>query len=844
MSRTTAETSGGRGRPRRAARRQPTPEALPQILRDCQTGQETQKSGDGFQQQLLEAIPAAIFTVDAQRRITSVNEAFCRITDLSSADVLGKKCDVLGGQSCAEDCILSDSHCDRSAAGRQQTIQAADGRKLTVLKSARILRDEDGSCIGAVESFADITELVQARQDAEKATLAKGQFVAKVSHEIRTAVNGIMGMTELAFRTEPTQEQWEYLNLVRDSTDSLLTLLDDVLDFSTLEAGRLRIESREFKLRSVVADTLETMAFSADSKGLELIGHVRSNVPDAVVGDPVRLHQIITNLVSNAIKFTEAGEVVLRVEVDQATGAEIRLHFTVRDTGIGISDGGRDRIFRAFEQADSSTAQRYGGTGLGLTIARQLVEMMGGRIWFDSRPGEGSTFHFTVCLGLQVGPAVAESLDEQVGCKGLPVLIVDDNATNRHVLAEILTSWHLETTCAANAQEAVDQMDRSVRNGRPYSVALVDAHMPEVDGFELAERIGGSSAVTGGTIMMLSLADLHWGRPRCRQLGVSACLAKPVKESELRRAVNKAIAGTQAVAADPESAGRKEVSESMQPLRILLAEDNPINQKVTCQMLGKWGHSVLIAGDGEEVLGHLQRESFDLVIMDVQMPGMNGLEATCAIRQSETGTDRHIPIIALTAHAMDSDVERCLEAGMDRYLSKPIRAAALFEEINDLLFAEHRPEKATAGSLEGAANRRSARTTRSPGSCASSVAGETDEEIFDKIELMERLSGDVALLSEIVEGFSESCPKLLSDVAKALDSGDGSALEQSAHALKGAVSNFAAKDVFDAAWNLEMAGREGRLGRAKQALAGLSERLSLLIPALKAFVKEEAACEC
>jgi len=646
---------------------------------------------------LIEHSPLAIVVVDLEERVQIWNPAFERLFQYRRDEIAGAHIDEL----IAPEHLKTEAYeyARRTVAG--ENVHAATRRRrkdgtMVDVELHGVPLQVGGRLVGVYGLYEDITdrkraeaELQKAKEAAETANRAKSEFLANMSHEIRTPLNGILGMTELTLDTELTSEQREYLEMVMASADGLLTVINDILDFSKIEARRLDLDLIEFNLRDSMEETVKTLALRAHQKGLELTCDVRPEVPDQVVGDPTRVRQIITNLVGNAIKFTEQGEVAVEVGVESEEPDHTYFHFMIRDTGVGIPEEKQKIIFEPFSQADGSMTRKYGGTGLGLAISSQLVQMIGGRLWVESEVGRGSTFHFTGRFAAATtSPAVAAS---EASLTGLRVLVVDDNATNRRILGDMLQHWEMKPVLAEGGEVALAALRGAQGDGQPFTLVLTDAHMPKMDGFELAECIRRTPALAGATIMMLTSAGQRGDAARCRTLGVAAYLTKPIRQSELCQAI-RTVLGKQA--GRPEAFGlvtrhslrerrlwSAVIRQPAESLHILLAEDNAVNQRLAVRLLERRGYTVVVAGNGGEALAALQRENFDLALMDVQMPEMDGLEATVAIREREKTTGAHLPIIAMTAHAMKGDQERCLAAGMDGYISKPIQAQKLFETI-------------------------------------------------------------------------------------------------------------------------------------------------------------------
>ena len=775
---------------------------------------------------IMDQIPVTVSYIDADMQYRYVNRAQEQWLGLAADEINGRSVrEVVGDEVFAdiEPKLRSALLGEEVQLERQRTDRVGN----VVFHSGRHVPDvnDDGAVTGVYTVFFDITTralaeqallrheqaLRAAKEAAENASRAKSEFLANMSHEIRTPMNGVLGLTELLLETPLDAQQRPFVETVRNSGEALLSIINDILDFSKIEAGKLETESLDFDLYQAVEDVVQLLAPRAHAKQLELACRIDEALPGAVRGDPYRLRQILTNLIGNALKFTESGEVV--VKLDRIDDKRMRL--SVRDSGIGISDEARERLFRPFEQADGSTTRRFGGTGLGLAISRSLVELMGGEIGVDSTPGVGSTFWFT----LPLTPANnMPAVPTPVVLSGRRVLVVDDNATNREIVNQHAQAGGMLCECAVDGQDGLERLQRARAEGRPFELAVIDMKMPRMDGIELARQVQADPGFADLRLVLLTSLHSSDELARARQVGIAAYLSKPVRRQELFRAMAQTL-GDHDSAMDTT---RRDHDRVCFRARVLLAEDNGVNQVVARNMLKNMGCEFEIVPNGQEALAAARRGGFDLVLMDCQMPVMDGYAASRAIREWEDSLSEpaHMPIIALTANALVGDAETCLAAGMDDHLAKPYTRKQLATVLARWLSADRvlRPEDP----LPAVAT-------------ASAEAAESDAPLLDPAALdnIRSIDEDGSVLTEVIQMYLDEAPPHLVNLQAALAAGKATELGVTAHAMKSASFNVGAMQLGETCRRLERLGKSGDLNGAAELVASIERQYRLVEPALR-----------
>jgi len=766
---------------------------------------------------IIETTPDGYYEVDRNANFTFFNDSICKIIGYSREEMATlNQLELLDETNSQK---LRDTFNKVLDSGNPITSLAwtlyDKNRSLRFVESSvSLIKDPKGNPVGFGGFIRDVTQrqraevMYRAKLAAEAASRTKSEFLASMSHEIRTPLNAIIGLVELMLTSDLPPDQREDLDVVKSSAYSLLSIINNILDFSKIEAGRLEFEKTPFSFRRFMDESLKIMGMKSHEKGIELAYRVAPGIPDRILGDPVRLRQVLLNLVDNAIKFTDKGEVIVSAAAQSQTDYEVVLHISVVDSGIGIPADRQRSIFGAYNQGDPSTLRQYGGTGLGLAVSAQLVDLMGGNIKLKSQPSQGSRFRFTACFIIQQDGEPHQPEVAHPELAGLNVLVVDDNDSGRKITQEILEGLQIRVASAAGPQQAKEILSKSKTENEPFDLILIDSDMPETDGFSLAEWIINQQQSNAGIILLLTFPHLK-RKAELQALGIAAGIVKPFGASELAGVILSALGIDETKTVLSATAQKKAIRIPSRSLKILVAEDTAFNQKFIQRLLDRWNHKISLVGNGREALEALKNESFDIVLMDVQMPQLNGLEATKAIRIDEQQNKNHIPIIAMTAHAIKGDRERCLEAGMDEYISKPIDSDKLFEAIEKL--------------------------TGDPGHPDST---EDVSAAINKETLLKAFDGDWNFLKEVVDVFLSDYPRLLDDLRRAHKESDSDTLMRAAHSLKGIMKNFQAEPAAEAAFELEKKGKENNFDGVPDAIENLAGQVADVDKILRGIIDQ------
>jgi PAS domain S-box-containing protein len=766
---------------------------------------------------IIETTPDGYYEVDQSGNFTFFNDSMCKILGYSREEIASlnqlELLDETNSQKLrgAFDKVQDSGNPITSLAW---TLSDKNRSLRFVESSVSLINDPKGSPAGFGGFIRDVTQrqraevMYRAKLAAEAASRTKSEFLASMSHEIRTPLNAIIGLVELMLTSDLPPDQREDLDVVKSSAYSLLSIINNILDFSKIEAGRLEFEKTPFSFRQFMEESMKIMGMKSHEKGIELAYRIAPGTPNRILGDPVRLRQVLLNLVDNAIKFTDKGEVIVYVATQSQTDYEVVLHISVVDTGIGIPKDRQRSIFGAYNQGDPSTLRQYGGTGLGLAVSAQLVDLMGGNIKLKSQPYQGSRFRFTACFIIQQDGESHQPEVPHQELAGLKALVVDDNDSARKIIIEILEGLRIEAVSATGPQEAEELLSKPEVKSEPFDLLLIDSDMPETNGFALAERIINQRISDAGIVMLMTFPHLK-RKAELEALGITASIVKPFGASELESVILGALGIDEPETKLSATAQKNAIQTPSRSLKILVAEDTPFNQKFIQRLLDRWNHQITLVGDGRLALDALKNESFDIVLMDVQMPQLNGLETAQAIRIEEQQSKNHIPIIAMTAHAIKGDRERCLEAGMDEYVSKPIDSEILFNAI----------EKLTRGLGQ-------------PGT-TEDISTALDQEL-----LLKAFDGDWDFLKEVVDVFLSDYPSLIDDLRRAHKHGDSDTLMRAAHSLKGMLKNFQAEPAAEVAFELEKKGKADTFDGVPEAIENLAGQITQLDQALRAILEK------